>query len=283
MFDCECTEYSDVASSNEYSHVASSSCREGGQVHFNVPVRGLVPWFVYELEIKWTLRSYKLVHRWKSVVKTTDTDSYTLREPLMQRGDDFHFGIMAWAAYKKGNDPFVIEATVRDMHPGLTSEEALIGTRNIDSSVSAVRLKCEEKKPRESTETQFGTDYKLHSVQELSAKLQEAGGGIDHSGPDEDDEEQAPVPDIEDENKNEEQGGPKAWKDKGNKDNRWPTDTAAEDAQLQALRHKRRVVTIMEPHNGQVFMESNNVQISFTVEADQVHREREGVSESKED
>ena len=279
MFECECCEHSDVASSNEYSHVPSSSCREGGQVHFHVSVRGLVPWFVYELEIKWTLGSYKLAHTWKSVVKTTDTDSYTLREPLLQRGDDFHFGIMAWAAYKKGNDPFVIEATVRDMHPGLTSEEALIGTRNIDSSVSAVRLKCEEKKLGGLTKTQFGTYYKLHSVQELSVKLQEGGGGADHSGPDEDEEEQAPVPGTEDENKNEEEGGPKAGKEK----DRWPTDTAAEVALLQALRHTHRVVTIMEPYTGQVFMESNNVQISFTVEADQVQREREGVSESKED
>ena len=181
VFECECCEHSDVASSNEYSHVPSSSCREGGQVHFHVSVRGLVPWFVYALEIKWTLRSHKLAHTWKSVVKTTDTDTYTLREPLLQRGDDFHFGIMAWAAYKKGNDPFVIEATVRDMHPGLTSEEALIGTRNIDSSVSAVRLTCEEKKLGESTERTY---YKLHSVDRKDIlqiafipKLQDQEGG----------------------------------------------------------------------------------------------------------
>ena len=207
VFECECCEHSDVASSNEYSHVPSSSCREGGQVHFHVSVRGLVPWFVYALEIKWTLRSHKLAHTWKSVVKTTDTGTYTLREPLLQRGDDFHFGIMAWAAYKKGNDPFVIEATVRDMHPGLTSEEALIGTRNIDSSVSAVRLTCEEKKLGESTERTY---YKLQSVDRKDIlqiafipKLQdqEGGGRIDHSESDEDDEEQAQVTksDVEEE------------------------------------------------------------------------------------
>ena len=48
---------------------------------------------------------------------------------------------------------------------------------------------------------------------------QEGGGRIDHSEPDEDDEEQAPVPDIEDENKNEEGGEPNAGEEK----DRWPT------------------------------------------------------------
>ena len=154
--ECECSEYSDVASGHEYSeyhnnlydleHVASSSCREGGQVDFFVSVRGLVSSFVYELEFKWTLESdggggVDNFNRniWKSVV--TDTDIYTLREPLL-RNDDFHFGRMAWDAYKKGNGPFVMEMTVRDMYPALTSEEALIGARKIDSSTSTVRLKC---------------------------------------------------------------------------------------------------------------------------------------------
>ena len=38
-------------------------------------------------------------------------------------------------------DPFVIEVTVRDMHPGLTSEEALIGTRTMNS-VNAFHVHC---------------------------------------------------------------------------------------------------------------------------------------------
>ena len=63
-------------------------------------------------------------------------------EPLVQRGDDFHFGILAWEAYNKGNDHFLIGVTVRDMYPGLTREEALIGIRSIDSFRAPVRLSC---------------------------------------------------------------------------------------------------------------------------------------------
>jgi hypothetical protein len=141
VLECECTEYSPVASSIEYSHLPSSSCREGGQVDFNVAVRGLVPGFEYELEITWTLEVDQLSQTWKSV-KTAETDVYTLRESLVQRNDDFHFGMLAWDAYKTGTDPFRIEVTVRDMLPGLTTEEAQIGIRNIDSSVISVRLTC---------------------------------------------------------------------------------------------------------------------------------------------
>jgi hypothetical protein len=35
-----------------------------------------------------------------------------------------------------------IEVTVRDMHPGLTSEDALIGTRHMNSAVKSVRVLC---------------------------------------------------------------------------------------------------------------------------------------------
>jgi hypothetical protein len=136
VFECECTEYSPVASSSEYSNVAPSSCKEGGQVDFNVAVRGLVPGFEYELEIAWTLEDDQFAHTWKSVV-TAETDSYTLREPLVQRNDDFHFGMMAWDLYKKGDDRFYIDVMVRDR----TAEGALIGTRN-DTAVNGVRLQC---------------------------------------------------------------------------------------------------------------------------------------------
>ena len=87
---------------------------------FNVALRGLVPGFEYDLEITWTLEGDQLTQTWKSVV-TAETDSYTLREPLVQRNDDFHFGMMAWDLYKKGNDRFLIELTVRDKYPGLSS------------------------------------------------------------------------------------------------------------------------------------------------------------------
>jgi hypothetical protein len=103
-------------------------------VDFNVGVRGLVPGFEYYLEITWTLEGDQLAHTWKSVV-TTETDSYTLREPLVKQNDDFHFGMMTWDLYKKGDDRFYIDVTVRDMYHWLTTEEALIGTRN-DTTVN---------------------------------------------------------------------------------------------------------------------------------------------------
>jgi hypothetical protein len=144
VVECQCSEYPDVASSDEYSHVASSSCREEGEVHFNFTVLGLIPSFVYEIGINWTLTSVDLTsvcHTWTSVV-TTDTNAYTHREPLVQRNVNFHFGMMAWDAYKKGNDRFLIDLTVRDKYPGLTNEEALVGALIIDSSVRTVRLNC---------------------------------------------------------------------------------------------------------------------------------------------
>jgi hypothetical protein len=110
-------------------------------VDFNVAVRGLVPGFEYDLEITWTLEGDQLTQTWKSVV-TAETDSYTLREPLVQRNDDFHFGMMAWDLYKKGDDLFYIDVMVRDMYHGLTTEEALIGTTNIDTVVNRIRLQC---------------------------------------------------------------------------------------------------------------------------------------------
>jgi hypothetical protein len=39
---------------------------------------------------------------------------------------------------------------------------------------------------------------------------------------------------------------------------------------------KNMVVTILEPFNGQVLSDSNDVRISFTVEADQVKRDEGG-------
>ena len=73
----------------------SDAARQHGLIYFFVSARGLVPWFVYELEIEWSLESEQLTHSWKSFVKT-ETDYYTLRVPLQQRYDDLHFGMMVW-------------------------------------------------------------------------------------------------------------------------------------------------------------------------------------------
>jgi hypothetical protein len=145
VLECECTEYSDVTSSDEYSHVASGSCREGGQVDFIVSFGHLVPGFEYAFQITWTLWEANLTVVWKSIA-TAKADTYTLRKPLLQPETDIHFGMTVWDAYTKGNDHFFIDLMVSDMYPGLTTEEALIGTRNIDSSVNTFRLKCAEQK-----------------------------------------------------------------------------------------------------------------------------------------
>ncbi len=80
---------------------------------------------------------------------TGETDSYTLREPLLQPNADFPFAMLAWDVYQQGNDRFVIEVKVSDTYPSLTSEEALLGIRHIDSSVNSVRLKCAEQSIQE--------------------------------------------------------------------------------------------------------------------------------------
>jgi hypothetical protein len=47
-----------------------------------------------------------------------------------------------WDAYIPRKGPFEIEVTVRDLNPGLTSEEALIGLRRVNSAVNAVKVLC---------------------------------------------------------------------------------------------------------------------------------------------
>jgi hypothetical protein len=135
VLECKCTEFSLDAK--------ISSCRERGQVYFVITIMHLVPWFKYELEIDWNIGSVD--SGWESVVSvTTDTNSFTLREALMQRNDSLH---SVWDVYKKGNDRILINVKVRDMYPGLTAEEALIGMRNIDSYVNKVQLKCVQQSP----------------------------------------------------------------------------------------------------------------------------------------
>ncbi len=56
-----------------------------------------------------------------------------------------------WDTYIPQKDAFVAEVTVRDMHPGLTSEEALIGTRRLNSVVNTARLRCTDLESGERT------------------------------------------------------------------------------------------------------------------------------------
>jgi hypothetical protein len=49
------------------------------------------------------------------------------------------------------SEPFFVEVTVRDMHPGLKSEDALIDTRRLDSAVNTVRVQCSDLESGERT------------------------------------------------------------------------------------------------------------------------------------
>ena len=69
------------------------------------------------------------------------------------RKDDFHFGMMVWDTYRKGDDRFFIEVALRDMYPGLTTEESLLGRRHVDSSVNSLRVHC--------TDLRFGQSAKV--------------------------------------------------------------------------------------------------------------------------
>jgi len=94
---------------------------------------------VYELE--WSLEGERIIDSDKKLLRygsksvvTADTDSYTLRGVL--------YGLShGHPRVDIRNDGFFIEVTVRDMFPGLTIEEAVIGMRKFDShTINA--LKC---------------------------------------------------------------------------------------------------------------------------------------------
>ena len=78
-------------------------------------MRDLVPGFVYEFEIKWTLDD-TLTYTWNSVMENAEKDSYTLREPLMQRNDEFPFGMKVWDTYKKAMTTSGFDSSVLNIH-----------------------------------------------------------------------------------------------------------------------------------------------------------------------
>jgi len=122
----------------------ASACREEGEVYWIVSVRGLVPGFVYEVHFVWSLeRSGENSYHWKTGF-TSSTSSYTVRYLLqrIQKTRVMNIDESVSDAYTAQKAPFVVEVNLRDMHPGLTSEEALIGTRRLDSSVNTVRVHC---------------------------------------------------------------------------------------------------------------------------------------------
>jgi hypothetical protein len=73
------------------------------------------------------------------------TSSYTVRYPLqrIQKTRVMNIDENGSDAYTAQKGPFVVEVNLRDMHPGLTNEETLIGTRRLDSSVNTVLVHCD--------------------------------------------------------------------------------------------------------------------------------------------
>jgi hypothetical protein len=161
--ECECT-YSHAATTShkEQGGAASSSeasaCREEGKVYWNVSVRGLVAGFVYEVHfsLEW---SGETAHHWNTIF-TPSTSLYTARLPLserIQKTRAFNMDTSVWDAHILQEESFFVEVTVRDMHLGLTREEALIGTRRINSDVNAVRVQCSDLKSGERTKVPDAT------------------------------------------------------------------------------------------------------------------------------
>jgi hypothetical protein len=87
VLECEWTEYSDI-------DINTRSYREGVDVYFLTSVR-ISPWFVYEIDIKWSLERDTLTHieisthTWTPVVNVVK-GSYTLRKRLVENLEVWH-------------------------------------------------------------------------------------------------------------------------------------------------------------------------------------------------
>ena len=136
--ECECKD----SFSFEANTLEASACREGGEVYWILSVRGLVAGFEYKFDCEWFVLGTQNTHHWYTIFSSS-TSSYTLRQSISQIPRDFSIHTSVWDAFISKRDTFEIEVTVRDMHPGLTNEHALIGARRMNSAVNTARLKCE--------------------------------------------------------------------------------------------------------------------------------------------
>ena len=131
--ECECKD----SISFEASTIKASACRDGGEAYWILSVHGLVAGFVYKFDFEWFVPGKQNTHHWYTIFSSS-TSSYAVRQPLSQISKT----TSVWETYTPKQDRVEIEGTVRDMHPGLTSEDALIGARRINSAVNTVRLTC---------------------------------------------------------------------------------------------------------------------------------------------
>jgi hypothetical protein len=166
LLECECKhshgEPGREKGGNE-SSVEASACRQGGEVYWIVSLSGLVAGFVYEFHFQWFVVEGADKHRhytWTNNFSTS-TSSSTVRQPLYptsQKTRGLNIDTSVWDACIPKKDPFVIEVTVRDLHSGLTSEEALIGKRRVDSAVNTVRVHCTDSYSGERTKVPDGEE-----------------------------------------------------------------------------------------------------------------------------
>ncbi len=128
------------------SSVETSACREGVESYWVFSVRGLVAEFVYEVQVELNF-SGESTH-WKTVFMPS-TDLYTVKHQHPLRSSQKTLALNT--DHTSHEEPFFVEATVRDMHPGLTREEALISNRLVSSTVNTVRVYCIELESGERT------------------------------------------------------------------------------------------------------------------------------------
>jgi hypothetical protein len=137
------------------SSVETSACREGVEAYWVFSVRGLVAGFVYEGQsaVQFDL-SGEITHL--KTVFTPSTDSYTVKHqhPLRR----IRKTLVLNMDHTSHEEPIFFEATVRDIHPGLTREEALIGNRLVRSTVKTVRVYCTDLESGEQTTVPEGEE-----------------------------------------------------------------------------------------------------------------------------
>jgi hypothetical protein len=150
VIECECkysygsdaTNLAGREQDGDASSMESTACNAERRVYLIFVVRGLVPGFVYEVqfECEWSGQGD---YHWKTVL-TPSTRSYTVKLSLerSQKTHALNSHTSMWDTYIPQKDAFVVEVTVRDLHPGLTSEEALIGTKRLNSVVNTAQLRC---------------------------------------------------------------------------------------------------------------------------------------------
>ena len=109
------------------SSLEASACREGGELYWVVSGGGLIEGYVYKIDFELSFQGNLARHL--QTVFSSSRSSYAVRQPVPE-GD----------IPKK--DPFYVEVHVRDMHPGLTSENAVISTRRINSVTNQVQARC---------------------------------------------------------------------------------------------------------------------------------------------